>query len=318
MRRRALLATLLASPALAQGGAQPNWPQRSVELVVPYAAGGPTDRYAREFAPRLTELWGQQVVVSNKPGGATAIGTAAVAHAAPDGYTLLMASFGIVTNPIMLKELPYNPRALAPLCRVALGGGVLYVHPSVPARDMQELVAWAKANPGRLRFGSSGMGSSPHIAAELLAWAAGIEILHVPYRGSGPALTDLIAGHINALFDSTTSMRFAREGRIRAIAIAQPQRNATAPEVPTMAELGYPSVMARTFYGFLSPAAVPAALQERIASDVRGVAASERIQRLIREDGLEPVVETPTEFAAFLAEQHEFWSRVVRERNLAL
>ena len=258
------------------------------------------------------------MVVSNKPGGATAIGTAAVAQATPDGHTLLLASFGIVTNPIMLKKLPYDPKALAPLCRFALGGAVLYVHPSVPARNLPELVAWARANPGRLQFGSSGMGSSPHISAELLAWAAGIEILHTPYRGSAPALTDLIAGHINALFDSVTSMRFARDGRIRALGIAQPQRNAAAPEVPTMAEQGFPNVMARTFYGFFAPAAVPAPLQNRIAADLRGVAADEAIQRAVRDDGLEPLAETPAEFAAYLAEQHVFWSRVVRERNLSL
>ncbi|HYZ33554.1 MAG TPA: tripartite tricarboxylate transporter substrate binding protein [Crenalkalicoccus sp.] len=318
MRRRALLAGLVAAPALAQETVPGGWPTRVVELVVPYAAGGPTDHYAREFAPRLGERWGQQVVVSNKPGGASAIGTAAVAQASPDGHTLLLASFGIVTNPILLKNLPYDPKALAPLCRFALGGAVLYVHPSVPARNLRELVEWAKANPGRLQFGSSGMGSSPHISAELLAWAAGIDILHTPYRGSAPALTDLIAGHINALFDSVTSMRFAREGRIRALGIAQPQRSATAPEVPTMAEQGFPGVMARTFYGFFAPAAVPAPLQDRIATDLRGVAGSEAIQRAIRDDGLEPLAETPAEFAAYLAEQHAFWSRVVRERNLSL
>jgi tripartite-type tricarboxylate transporter receptor subunit TctC len=314
MRRRALLAGLLATPALAQA----SWPTRSVEIVVPYAAGGPTDRYAREFAARLGERWGQSVVVENKPGGATAIGTAAVAHAAPDGYTLLLASFGIVTNPLMLRNLPYDPKALAPLCRFALGGAVLYVHPSVPARNLQELVAWAKAHPGGLQFGSSGMGSSPHISAELLAWAAGIEILHTPYRGSAPAMTDLIAGHINALFDSLTSMRFVQEGRIRALGIAQPRRNAQAPDLPTMAEQGFPQVMARTFYGFFCPAAVPAELQTRIAADLRGQASAEPIQRAIRDDGLEPMAETPAEFAAYLAEQHEFWGRVVRERHLSL
>jgi tripartite-type tricarboxylate transporter receptor subunit TctC len=314
MQRRALLGSLLAAPALAQSG----WPQRSVEVVVPYAAGGPTDRYAREFAPRLSELWGQQAVVANKPGGATAIGTAAVAHAVPDGHTLLLASFGIITNPLMLKNLPYEPAELAPLCRFALGGAVLYLHPSVPARTLPELVAWAKANPGALRFGSSGMGSSPHISAELFAWAAGIEMLHTPYRGSAPALTDLLAGHVDALFDSVTTMRFARDGRLRAMAIAQPLRNATAPEVPTMAEQGLPQVVARTFYGFFCPSAVPAALRERIAGDLRGVAAGEAIQRAIRDDGLEAMAETPTEFAAFLAEQHALWSRVVRDRNLSL
>lgn len=298
--------------------AQPDWPVRSVEILVPYAAGGPTDRYAREFAPRLTELWRQGVVVSNRPGGATAIGTAAVAHAPPDGHTLLLASFGIITNPIMLKNLPYDPQALAPLCRIALGGGILYLHPSVPARTVQELVAWAKANPGALRFGSSGIGSSPHISAELLAWATGIEILHTPYRGIAPAMTDLIAGHINALFDSVTSMRFAREGKVRPLAITQPQRSPQAPEVPTMAESGYGSVVARTFYGFFAPSGVPEALRTRIAADLRGIAESEAIRRIIIGDGMEAFADTPEQFAAFLAEQSAFWTRVIRERDIRM
>ncbi len=282
-----------------------------------YAAGGPTDRYAREFAPRLSELWGQSVLVGNKPGGASSIGTAAVAQAAPDGHTLLLASFGIVTNQIMLRDLPYDPKALAPLCRVALGGGILYVHPSVPAADVRELVAWAKANPGGLRFGSAGMGSSPHISAELFAWRAGVEIIHTPYRGSGPALTDLLAGHINALFDSPTSMRFVEEGRLRAIAITQPARSAVAPSVPTMAESGF-DVMARTFYGFFAPAATPAPLRARIAGDIRGVAGSEGVRRLIREDGLEPHADDPEAFARWLDEQLAFWTRVIRERNITM
>ncbi len=320
MRRRRLLggAALAAAAAAPPVGAQqPRWPGRPVEIVVPYAAGGPTDRYAREFAPRLSELWGQSVLVGNKPGGASSIGTAAVAQAAPDGHTLLLASFGIVTNQIMLRDLPYDPKALAPLCRVALGGGILYVHPSVPAADVRELVAWAKANPGGLRFGSAGMGSSPHISAELFAWRAGVEIIHTPYRGSGPALTDLLAGHINALFDSPTSMRFVEEGRLRAIAITQPARSAVAPAVPTMAESGF-DVMARTFYGFFAPAATPAPLRARIAGDIRGVAGSEGVRRLIREDGLEPHADDPEAFARWLDEQLAFWTRVIRERNITM
>jgi tripartite-type tricarboxylate transporter receptor subunit TctC len=307
-------AAVTAAPAGAQ---QPRWPGRPVEIVVPYAAGGPTDRYAREFAPRLSELWGQSVLVGNKPGGASSIGTAAVGQAAPDGHTLLLASFGIITNQIMLRDLPYDPKALAPLCRVALGGGILYVHPSVPAADVRELVAWAKANPGGLRFGSAGMGSSPHISAELFAWRAGVEIIHTPYRGSGPALNDLLAGHINALFDSPTSMRFVEEGRLRAIAITQPARSAVAPAVPTMAESGF-DVMARTFYGFFAPAATPAPLRARIAGDIRGVAGSEGVRRLIREDGLEPHADDPEAFARWLDEQLAFWTRVIRERNITM
>ena len=165
MRRRHLLGAALTGAAARPLMAQPAWPARPVEIVVPYAAGGPTDRYAREYAPRLAELWRQPVVVGNRPGGAASIGAAAVANAAPDGHTLLLASFGMITNPIMLKNLPYDPKALAPLCRIALGGGILYIHPSVPATSVRELVAWARSRPFALRFGSAGMGSSPHISA---------------------------------------------------------------------------------------------------------------------------------------------------------
>lgn len=318
MRRRTLLAATGLAAAARPGQAEAAWPTRPVELVVPYAAGGPTDRYARAFGARLGEIWRQSVVVTPKPGGGASIGAAAAAQAAPDGHTLLVASFGMVTNPIMMKTLPYDPKALAPLCRFALGGGILYLHPSVPATDIRSLVAWARAHPGGLRFGSSGMGSSPHISAELFAWATGVEILHTPYRGIAPAMTDLIAGHINALFDGVTSMRHAREGKVRPLAITQPQRNAEAPEVPTMAEEGLTDVVARTFYGFFAPAGVPEALRARIAADIRAVAASEAIRQLIVRDGLESHADTPEEFAAFLAQQGAFWSRVIRERNIQL
>ena len=317
MRRRHLLGAALTGAAARPLMAQPAWPARPVEIVVPYAAGGPTDRYAREYATRLAELWRQPVVVGNRPGGAASIGAAAVANAAPDGHTLLLASFGMITNPIMLKNLPYDPKALAPLCRIALGGGILYIHPSVPATSVRELVAWARSRPFALRFGSAGMGSSPHISAELFAWKAGIEILHTPYRGIAPAMTDLIAGHINALFDSPTSLRFAQEGKVRALAISQPERSSLAPDIPTMAEEGF-DVMARTFYGFFAPAGVSAALRARIAADLRAVAEEEAIRRLIRQDGLEPHADDPDTFARWLEEQTAFWTRVIRERRISL
>jgi tripartite-type tricarboxylate transporter receptor subunit TctC len=162
------------------------------------------------------------------------------------------------------------------------------------------------------------MGSSPHIAAELLAWAAGIQILHTPYRGIAPAMTDLIAGHINALFDSPTSMRFARDGKVRPLAVTQPQRTPTAPEVPTMAESGFPQVVARTFYGFFAPSAVPADLRARIATDLRSVAGNDSVQKLIRDDGLEPFADDPETFGRFLDQQGEFWARVIREQGIVM
>lgn len=320
MERRTLIATALAAGGASAARAQDNTPwqaQRPVELIVPYAAGGPTDRYARAFGPRLAELWRQSVVISARPGGAAAIGTAVVANAPGDGHTLLLASFGVVTNQILLRNLPYDPRAISPLCRVALGGGIFYVHPSVPATNARELQGWARANPGALKFGSSGMGSTPHISAELFASRAGIEIVHIPYRGSGPALTDLLAGHINALVDSTTSIVHARDGRIRAIASATPERLRGAPEVPTMRESGF-DVVARTWYGFFAPTAAPEALRARIAADIRGVALTPAVQAMFIEDSLEPQAETPAEFRAFLDAELALWTQVIRERNIRL
>ncbi len=321
LRRRGALAAALAASALPgaatrRAAAQP-WPTRPVEVVVPYAAGGPTDRYARETGQRLSELWKQPVVVGNKPGGAAAIGAAAVATATPDGHTLLLGSFGIVSNRLLFDRLPYDPAALAPLCRLALGGGIFYLHPSLGVRDTAGLVAWGRANPGRLRFASSGIGSTPHIAAELFGWRAGVEITHVPYRGTAPAMADLLAGHINAMVDSPTSMRFAREGRVVPIAAATPDRLPQAPEVQTMREGGL-DVVCRTFYGYFAPAATPAELQRKISEDMLAVARSQAIRDMFLQDGLEPQPEGPRDFAAFLDDQLAFWSTVVRERNIRL
>ncbi len=319
MHRRTLAAgvgsLLAAAPgrALAQG----EWPARPVEIVVPYAAGGPTDRYARAFGARLAEIWRQSVVVNAKPGGAAAIGAAAVANAAPDGHTLLLGSFGIVSNQILLRNLPYDPAQLSPLCCASMNGGILFVHPSVPATDARELQAFGKTNPGMLKFGSSGIGSTPHISAELFASRAGIEMVHIPYRGTAPAMTDLLAGHINAMVDSPTSIRYAREGRVRAIAVSDTQRNRLAPEVPTMREAGF-DVVCRTFYGFFAPAGVPAALQRKIAADIRGVAQAPEIREMFIGEGLAPIGNTPEEFRQFLAEELRFWTELFRERNIRL
>ncbi|MBX9699230.1 MAG: tripartite tricarboxylate transporter substrate binding protein [Acetobacteraceae bacterium] len=314
MRRRLLLAGL-ALPAV--GRAQPGFPARSVEIIVPYAAGGPTDRYARAFAAPLAERWGQSVVAVNRPGGAAAIGAAAAANAAPDGHTLLLASMGMITNQILLRNLPYDPRALAPLCRVALGGGILFVHPSIPATTPAELRDWGRANPGSLRFGSAGIGSTPHLSAELFAWKAGIEIVHIPYRGVAPAMTDLIAGHINALFDQPASMRLAREGKVRALAASTPHRLPIAPEVPTLEESGFDAT-ARTFYGFFARSAVPEPLRARIAADLQSVARSEPIRALFAEDSLEALADGPEEFERFMAAQLALWTEVIRERRITM
>ncbi|GGC66182.1 hypothetical protein GCM10011504_50160 [Siccirubricoccus deserti] len=317
--RRRLLAGAVLAGAGTVARAQPAeaWPTRPVEIVVPYAAGGPADRYARAFGNRLAEIWKQTVVISSKPGGAAAIGAAAVANAPPDGHTLLIGSTGIITNQLLLRNMPYAPAALSPLALVAFGGGIFFVHPSVPATTAKELQAYARANPGALKFGSSGIGSTPHLAAELFALRAGIEITHIPYRGTAPALTDLLAHHINAMYDSATSIRHAREGKLRAIASTGPQRNRISPEVPTMVESGF-DVECRTFYGFLVPSSVPAGLRRKIEADIIAAAGSAEMREMFVQDGLDPEAMPSDAFERFLAGELVKWAEVFRTANITV
>ncbi|MBR0653193.1 tripartite tricarboxylate transporter substrate binding protein [Roseomonas terrae] len=321
LERRTMLGGLLvaasgASSAPAQSSGLEAWPTRPVEIVVPYAAGGPADRYARAFGVRLAEVWRQPVVIVARPGGAAAIGAAAVANAPPDGHSLLLGSTGMVTNQLLLRNMPYTPAALSPLALVAFGGGIFFVHPSVPARTAKELQDYGKANPGALKFGSSGIGATPHLAAELFAMRAGIEITHIPYRGTAPALTDLLAGHINAMYDSATSIRHVQEGKIRAIASSGPIRNRVTPDVPTMIESGF-DVEIRTFYSFFSPTAAPVALRRKIEADFLAVASSGEIQEMFLQDGLDPEAMTSDAFGRFLTVELTKWSEVFRAANIA-
>ena len=315
--RRSFLGTAVAGLAAASARAEETFPTRRVELVVPYAAGGPADRYARVMAKPLSELWRQPVVVANRAGGAASIGAAAVANAAPDGYTLLLASFGLVTNQILLRNLPYSPSDLTPISLAAVGGLVCFAGPRLPVKDAKELQAYGRANPGAVRFGSSGNGSTPHIAGELFAARAGIEMVHVPYRGSGPAMTDLVAGNIDLMFDPPTTMALVRDGKLRAIASTGTQRARLAPEVPTMQEMGF-DVVARTWYGFLAPSATPASVQERIVSGVRSLASQEPISKVFLDDDLEPRFSDPGQFRGFLEGELRHWRDVIRERNIGI
>lgn len=315
MHRRTILAATAAmlAPPL---GAQPAFPSRPVEIVVPYAAGGPADRYVRAMTSALRQSWGQPLVISNRPGAGASIGAAAVARAVPDGHMILMASFGLVSNPLLMRDLPYDPRALAPISLAAVGGMTLYTRASLGARDVPAFLAAARARPGGLRFGSSGVGSTPHIAAELFAARAGVEIIHVPYRGSGPALTDLLAGNLDAVFTATAGGP-ASSGALVAIASSGTRRSLLTPEVPTLTEAGL-DVVARTWYGFLVPAATPEPAQGRLEEGFRALAGVEEARRALMEDDLEPRFTGATEFARFLAEEQAYWAPVFRERNIQL
>lgn len=320
--RRRLLAAALLSVLAGTGHAQDlAFPSRPVTMIVPYAAGGLTDTLARIVAPALAARWGQNVVVDNKPGGGTLIGTAAAAAARGDGHTLLMTAFGFTSNQLLVKNLPYDPKAIAPLAMVAESPSVLYVSPKLPVNSVAELVAWAKANPGKLSFASSGNASSPHIAAELFAARTGIEFVHVPYKGNGPAINDLLGGQVHALFDSPATMSYVQAGRLKALGIGSVAPSPRVPGVPPIASQGLPQLAGFTaggWFGMFLPAATPPALQQRIAADVRAVLEKPEVRAALDRAGVDPRVMAPADFAAYLRQDLEHWGPIFRERNIRL
>ncbi len=317
---------LRAAAALAASAAWPLHAQesaplpRTVTLVVPYAAGGVTDTLSRALAQRLAEAWGVTVLVDNKPGGGTVIGTAAAARAPADGSTLLITSFGFIGNQLMLPNLPYSPQALTPLAMIGDSTGVLFVHPSVPATTVPEFVRWMRAQPKPVAFASSGNGSSVHVMAEMFASAVGVPIVHVPYRGNAPALADLLGGQVQAMFDSTGALSHARAGRLRALAVSTAARSALAPDLPTIAESGEPSLSkfdASSWFGVFVPAATPAALQARMHNDIRAALSQKSMQDDVMKAGVEPRSMTQAGFADYLKKQLETWGPVIRDKRIS-
>ena len=300
-------------PATAQG-----FPTRNVTMVVPYAPGGISDGIGRLVATKLAEKWKQSVVVENRPGAGTIIGTQAVAKSVPDGHTILLTSFGYTLNPILIKSLPYDVAALTPLNMVALAPNVLYVHSTVPASSLNELVSIGKANPGKLTFASSGNASSPHMAVELFASTTGINMLHVPYKGTGPAMVDVLGGQVTGIFDTLQSMQYVRAGKLKALAIASRKRSASAPDLPTFAELGIPTMEMASWWGYFVPTETPIKLREKIFNDIQDVLLSPDTQAKITALGADPAVVSQAEFVRFLDFERDRWTKVTRERQIKL
>jgi tripartite-type tricarboxylate transporter receptor subunit TctC len=311
-----LLMALLCG--LAPLAASQSYPTKAVVIIVPYAPGGITDVVGRQTAAALGERWKQSVLVDNRPGGGTIVGTAAAAKAAPDGHTVLLTSFGFTTNQILVADLPYEASSFAPVTLVGTAPNVLYVHPSVPARTPKEVVDFAKAKPKVMLFASSGNASSPHIAAELFASIAGIEMTHVPYKGTGPAMIDLLGGRVHAIFDTMQSMPYAKGGKLRAIAVANSKRLSTAPDLPTFAEHGMPQVVSASWFGFFIPRKTPVESQKKFYEDVRAILAPADMRDRIVQAGLEPASMTREEFTAFLDSELKKWGQVIRTRNIRL
>lgn len=304
------IALLTSSMALAQ-----TFPERPVRVIVPFPAGGSNDVVARILGQKLSEQWGHQVVIDNRGGAGGNIGADAVAKATADGYTLLLSAPGpLVVNQTLFRSLPYDPaKDFAPVALVASVPIVLVVHPSVQATTVRELIDLAKRQPGTLNFGSSGNGSTNHLAGELLKSLAGINIVHVPYRGAAPAMNDLVGGHIPLMFDNMPAvLPHVTAGSIRALAVAGAQRSPLLPDLPTIAEAGVPGLEASAWFGLTAPAGTPPATLDRITEAVmRALQAPDVVKRLT-ELGAEPGNISGEAFGAFLRAEADKWSKVVQ------
>jgi tripartite-type tricarboxylate transporter receptor subunit TctC len=294
--------------------AQP-FPSRPVKIVVPAAAGGATDALSRSVASRLAEVWNQPVVVENRPGATQIIGGDYVAKSAPDGYTLLISDAAtFVMNPILHKNLPYTRRSFTPITVLTRFPWVIVVHPSVPATSFQEFAAYARANPGKLSYGSFGLGSSGHISMDYLKNLLGIDIVHVPYKGAGPAVTDLLAGQIQLMMVTPLLVEpHARAGKLRLIAAATRERIPRLPELPTVSESGVPGYDAGTWFALAGPAGMPRELTHAIYGAVKSVLSEPAFkEKYIDKQWFEIVANTPEDFAAFLGTEFERWENLIR------
>ena len=310
-----LIATGMSVSAMRSHSAEPNFPSRPIRFIVPNGAGGTTDLVARSVAPKLSDALGQQVVVDNRPGSGGIVGTEIVAKAAPDGHTVLMGTIGnIAISPALYRKLAYDPvRDFAPVTQLASAAYMLLLQPAVPAKSVKELVTLAKAKPGTLNFGSAGSGTGSHLAGELFKSVAVIEIVHVPYKGGAPVLTDLIAGQIQFFFNGIpSSMPHLRGGRVRALAVTTAVRSNVAPELPTMHEAGYPGAEATSWTGILVPTGTPAPVISKLnAAFVKALQFPEVTTRLSA-DGAAPVGSSAAEFGAYIKSEIAKWARVVK------
>ena len=285
--------------ALAVFSCNAAFPERRVTIVVPYPPGGSTDIFARSIAHYLSQLWGQSVVTENRGGGGTIIGTQYVSQAPADGYTLLVTAYAFTSNPLLKENLSYQPSSLAPLLLIGTAPSLLYINAKLPPQNLAEVIALAQASPTGLVLGSSGNGSSAHIAAELFAHAAKIKITHVPYKGMGPALNDLFGGQVMGIFDIPTGMVNVKAGRLKAIGIAAAERHPDAPEVPTLKELGIDMVFG-TWYGFLTQQGVEPSVQKQLHEALKQSVADPAVKQAIARTGLVVQPRTQEEFRQFL------------------
>jgi tripartite-type tricarboxylate transporter receptor subunit TctC len=306
-----LAALAIAGLAIAYSGASgaQAFPTKPVHIIVPFPPGGGADALARIMQPSLTKIWGQPVIVENRPGASGHIGADFVAAAEPDGHTLMMSSTASLTEK--------NVKQFAPVTLVSASPYVVASNPKIPARNVRELVEYAKKNPGKVTFGSSGTGAASHLSAELFKSLAGIDMLHVPYKGTGQAVTDLLAGQIDVMFaPAQTVMPHVQAGRLNALAVTSAKRSFLMPDLPTVAESGVPGYAAVGWFGLLAPAGTPPAVVAKLSADANQVLGESEVKHRMSIVGAEPSGNTPQEFARFIQEDQAQWSKLMKERGI--
>jgi tripartite-type tricarboxylate transporter receptor subunit TctC len=318
MRQQRRTTTRLATAALlacCAGATAQNYPEKSIRMIVPYAAGGNADLLARVVSQKLGEAFAQQIIVDNRAGANGVIGTELLAKAAPDGYTLAFTASGHSINPGMYARVPYDPiRDFAPICQTSSTPILIAVTAALPAKTVKALVALAKSRPGDLSYASQGNGSPGHLAGALFNSMNGVSIVHIPYKSTAQAITDLTSGQVQMMYPSATSIiPHVRAGRLRAVAIATKQRSALAPDIPTAAESGLPGFEAGIWNGMLAPAGTPAAIIEKLHATVAKIIQSADTRERILGMGADPAISTPAEFSEFIAAELKKWTKVIKD-----
>ena len=317
MKIKTVLFAIAAATAALCGSAnaQSSYPSKPVTIVVPFSPGGATDIMSRTLAERLKNRLGQPVIVENKPGAGTMIASEHVAKAAPDGHTVLLAASSLGIAPSLYSKVNYDPvKDFAPISLVASVVHVLSVHPSIPAKNVAELVSYVKANPAKANYGSVGAGTSTHLESELFNTMAGVKMTHVPYKGSAPALMDLVAGNLQVMFDAwASSGPFVKDGETRLLAVTTAKRSALLPDVPTVAESGLPGYEAMPWLGFVAPAGTPAAVVNKFHAELMEVLKEPAVQEKFQSLGLEIIGNTPAEFSEFIKKDIVKWAKVVKD-----
>jgi tripartite-type tricarboxylate transporter receptor subunit TctC len=312
--RCALAAFVVAILLPAAAGAQ-DYPSRPITLIVPYSAGGGNDLMARTAAEKMSKTLGQQIVIENRGGAGGSIATRQIAKSAPDGYTLGLGGTGtLAINPTLYGSVGYDPRKdFAPIGLIATSALVVCVHPSLPVRSIPDLIALAKKSPGTLTYASAGTGSGIHLGSEYFASSAGIKLTHVPYKGSSPALTDLIGGHVAIYFSSLPpAVALVKEGKVRALAVTSAKRSPIFPDLPTVAEAALPGYEAVLHYGIVAPAGTPRPIIDKLSAALRAAVTSDELRSRLADDGAEPLASTPEEYAADIDREENKWSAIVK------